>query len=286
MAGQSPVAVITGASSGIGFEAARQLALQGWKIIGIGRDAERCRRAEHVLQSASVQGDASVLVGDLSSLRDTNRLADEIVATADRIDVLANNAGGMASEKVITPEGYEASFVANHLSGFLLTLRLRKRLAETAAKAGVARVINTSSDGSEMIPSLNLDDMQTFENYSNGLAYCSGKLANVLVARGIATRFAREGIVGHAFHPGTVDSNFFSHTAQSVREAYRDAPKISLAEGADTLVWLATQDDAASRNGGYFYQRKPRKPNAVVDDAEFVERFWRESERLVSAFLS
>ena len=285
MASESLVAVITGASSGIGFEAARQLAAQGWKIIGVGRNPERCKRAEHALQSALPQGDASMLVGDLSSLKDTNRLADEIIALTDRIDVLANNAGGMASEKVITPEGYEASFVANHLSGFLLILRLRKRLAETAAKAGVARVINTSSDGSEMIPTLNLDDMQTFENYSNGLAYCSGKLANVLVAKAIADRFAQDGIVGHAFHPGTVDSNFFSHTDQSVRDAYRDAPKISLADGADTLVWLATQDNAASRNGGYFYQRKPREPNTVVNDAEFIERFWHESERFVSPFL-
>ena len=285
MTSESPVAVITGASSGIGFEAARQLASQGWKIIGVGRNPERCRRAEQALQSTSVQGDISMLVGDLSSLQDTNRLADEIIGLTDRVDVLANNAGGMASEKVITPEGYEASFVANHLSGFLLILRLHKRLAETAAKTGVARVINTSSDGSEMIPTLNLDDMQTFENYSNGLAYCSGKLANVLVAKAIADRFAHDGIVGHAFHPGTVDSNFFSHTDQSVRDAYRDAPKISLADGADTLVWLATQDNATCRNGGYFYQRKPREPNAVVNDADFIERFWHESERLVSPFL-
>lgn len=285
MTDQAPVAVITGASSGVGFEAARQLAEKGWKILGVGRNPERCAQAEKALVRASARGDAQILVADLSLLREASQVAEKIAQLTDRIDVLANNAGGMASEMVMTDEGFEASFAANHLAGFVLTLRLRPLLAQTASQHGVARVINTSSDGSEMIPGLNLDDMQNLQNYSNGLAYCSGKLANVLFAKALASRFADDGIVAHAFHPGTVDSNFFSHTDQSVRDAYQDAPKISLAEGADTLIWLATQSNPGARNGGYFYQREPREPNPVVNDLDFVERFWRESEKLAKDFL-
>lgn len=211
-----PVAVITGASSGIGFAAASQFARQGWRIIGIGRNAERCAKAEQTLKEISGDGLADMMIADLSLLSEVVRVAAAIAEATDRIDVLANNAGGMASGKVMTPEGFEASFAANHLAGFVLTLKLRPLLARAAEESGCARVINTSSDGSEMIPTLNLNDMQNLNSYSNGLAYCSGKLANVLFARALATRFGDDGIAAYSFHPGTVDSNFFSHTDQSV----------------------------------------------------------------------
>ena len=278
-------ALITGASSGVGLAAAKQLAAQGWRILAVGRNPERCAAAETEIRSVSTNGEVQMFRADLSLLADVVRLVGEVAASTDRLDLLANNAGGMAAEKVMTDEGFEASFVANHLSGFVLTLRLLPLLKKAAAEAGNARIVNTSSDGSEMIPSLNLDDMQNLENYSNGLAYCSGKLCNVLFARALAEREGQAGIFAHAFHPGTVDSNFFSHTDQSVQDAYRDVEKLSLDQGAETLVWLATSDEALQSNGGYFFQCKPRDPNPVVNDPAVVERFWRESETLTRAYL-
>jgi NAD(P)-dependent dehydrogenase (short-subunit alcohol dehydrogenase family) len=125
--------------------------------------------------------------------------------------------------------------------------------------------------------------MQNLAGYSNGLAYCSGKLANVLHARALAGRLAGQGIVAHSFHPGTVASNFFDDLEDSTR-AYTDTlTKMPVAQGADTLIWLATAEEPGRSSGGYWFERKLRVPNPVVEDADFVERFWAASEKLVGA---
>ncbi|MFN3799950.1 MAG: SDR family NAD(P)-dependent oxidoreductase, partial [Sphingobium yanoikuyae] len=213
------------------------------------------------------------------------QLAQDIAALTDRVDLLFNNAGGMTDKLVMTDEGLEANFAGNHLGPFLLTQRLLPLLRKAAQDqpAGAVRILNTASDASEMIPSINLDDMQNLERFSPGMAYCTGKLANVLFARALADRLAGEGIVAHAVHPGAVDSNFFSHAPADTQARSRGLDKASEAEGADTLVWLATAPEGAACNGGYWYRRAPRAPNKLVEDAAIVDRFWRESEKLTAA---
>lgn len=278
------VAVVTGASAGIGREAAKVLAAQGWRVIATGRNAARCAEAEAEIAAAASGPAATFLCADLSLLAEVRRLAGEIAALTPRIDLLANNAGGMPARFEMTSEGFEASFAGNHLGPFLLTQLLLPLLRAAASEAppGAVRVVNTSSDGSEFIDTLNLDDMQNLEHYTNGLAYCSGKLANVLHARGLAGRLAADGIVAHSFHPGTIDSNFFDDIEDSTR-AYTDTlEKLPPSAGADTLLWLATAEEPGQSSGGYWYCRQPRVANRVVDDAGFVARFWAESENLVA----
>jgi NAD(P)-dependent dehydrogenase (short-subunit alcohol dehydrogenase family) len=282
--GNGRVAVVTGASSGIGKETARALAAAGWHVIATGRDPARSAAAAEDIRAASVGGRVDMLVADLSLLAEAARLARDIAAITPRVDVLINNAGGMANGLVMTAEGYEANFAGNHLGPFLLTNRLMPLLRAAAATAplGSVRIINTASDASEMIPTLNLDDMQNLGNYSNGLAYCSGKLANVLFARALAGRLAGDGIVAHAMHPGAVDSRFFDDIDAEARARVRDLPKVSVAEGADTLIWLATSEEPGRSSGLYWHKRALRAPNPVVEDSAFVARFWDESERLVA----
>lgn len=277
-------AVITGASAGVGREAARVLATQGWRVIAAGRNPARCAEAEAEIAAAASGPAPTFLRGDLALMGDVRRLAGEIAALTPRIDLLANNAGGMPARFEMTAEGLEANFAGNHLGPFLLTELLLPLLRNAAreAPAGSVRIVNTSSDGSEFIPTLNLDDLQNLGDYSNGLAYCSGKLANVLHARVLAGRLAADGIVAHSFHPGTIDSNFFDDVEDSTR-AYTDTlEKLPVAAGADTLLWLATAEEPGQSSGGYWYCRAPRAANPVVDDDAFVERFWAESERLVA----
>jgi NAD(P)-dependent dehydrogenase (short-subunit alcohol dehydrogenase family) len=279
------VAVITGASSGLGKQAAKALAAQGWHVIAVGRNPARSAAAESEIRSAATDGArVDMLIADLALLADTERLARDISGLTDRIDVLANNAGGMASGLVITAEGHEANFTGNHLGPFLLTELLLPLLRRAAADAprGSVRIINTSSDASEMIPTINLDDMQNIANFSVGAAYCGSKLANVLHARALAGRLADEGIVAHSFHPGTVDSNFFADVPAETR-AYTDTlTKMSEAEGADTLIWLATSDAGAHDSGTYWHKRAPRVANPLIDDADFIARFWAASEHQVA----
>jgi NAD(P)-dependent dehydrogenase (short-subunit alcohol dehydrogenase family) len=281
---QSRVAVVTGASSGIGKEVAKALAAQGWRVIGTGRNAQRMAAAEAEIRAVSATGEVEMIAADLSLMASAEAAARRIAGLTDRVHVLVNNAGGMTSEKVITAEGLEANFAGNHLGPFLLTQRLLPlmRAAAAGSPPGSVRILNTASDASEMIPSINLDDLQNLERFSPGLAYCTGKLANVLFARGLASRLEGDGIVAHAVHPGAVDSNFFTYAPADTQARARDIDKATEAEGADTVVWLATSDAGAQGSGGYWYRREPRAPNPVVDEPAVVDRFWLESEKLIA----
>ena len=131
-------AIVTGASAGVGKEAARALLQQDWRVIGVGRDAARCAAAEADLR-ADADGDFTMLRADLSSMADTARVAQEIAASAPEIDALLNNAGGVVAERTITPEGFEATFASNHLAPFLLTQKLLPNLRAPPPGGGRAR---------------------------------------------------------------------------------------------------------------------------------------------------
>ena len=279
------VAVVTGASSGIGQEVAKALAAQGFRVIALGRDPARSAAAAVDIRSASTGGQVDLIRADLALLADAARAAREIAALTDRIDVLVNNAGGMAKEKVVTREGLEENFSGNHLGPFLLTVRLLPLLRRAASNAapGSVRIVNTSSDASEMIPGLDWSDLQGLKEFRTGTAYCRAKLANVLFARGLAARLAKDGIVAHAVHPGTVASNFSTHADEATQARLKTYAALSPAEGADTLVWLATADEPGMSSGGYFHQRKPRTPSPFADEVANVDRLWEESEKLIAA---
>ena len=278
------VAVVTGASSGIGKETAKALAAQGWRVIAIGRDPGRTAAAEAELRAAANGAETTMIRADLALMAEAARAAAEIEALTDRIDVLVNNAGGMAKEKVVTPEGFEANFAGNHLGPFLLTNRLTPLLRRAAASApmGSVRIINVSSDASEMLPGLDFDDLQAFDNARPGLTYCRGKLANVLHARGLARRLAADGVIAHAVHPGTIASNFASHADARAQAHMATLDAMSPEQGAEALIWLAVSDEAGQTTGGYFHQHKAHAPNPVALDDAYVDRLWAESEKMVA----
>jgi NAD(P)-dependent dehydrogenase (short-subunit alcohol dehydrogenase family) len=278
------VAVVTGASSGIGKEVARALAAQGWRIIGMGRDAGRSTAALADIRAAATTAQVDMIRADLSLLSDAARAAREIAALTDRIDVLVNNAGGIAKQKVVTTEGFEENFCSNHLGPFLLTNRLLPLLRRAAADAprGSVRILNTASDASEMIPGMDWNDLQGLVSFDAGLAYCRAKLANVLFMRGLASRLEQDGVAAHAVHPGAVDSNFASYADEATQARIKTYKLRTVAEGADTLIWLATDESGAS-TGGYFHDRKLRTPSAFAAEAANVDRLWQESEKLIAA---
>lgn len=282
------VAVITGASSGIGKEAAKALVQQGWRVIGLGRDAERCAAAETEIRAAYPNSQFEMLRVDLSSMADTARMAGEIFARTSRIDALLNNAGGMAKELVMTPEGNEALFASNHLGHFLLTdclLPLMKMTAKNSAPGSV-RIVSVSSDAHAYTQGLD-GDIQMLDNYIPGPAYCRVKLANVLFTRQLAKRIADTGIVVHCMHPGLVASNFVTHADPQAQASIRSRADAAITpqEGADTLIWLATAAEAGKSTGGYFIKRVETAPSAAAQDAALAERLWNESEQLVARSL-
>ncbi|MFA7587043.1 MAG: SDR family NAD(P)-dependent oxidoreductase [Novosphingobium sp.] len=221
------VAIVTGASSGIGLETARALVAQGWRVIGTGRAPARIAAARQDIAAAAAQGGSiEMLTADLSLIAQAHALADAIAARTDRVDLLVNNAGGMTDHLEITAEGLEANFVGNHLGPFALTLRLLPLLEAAAASSppGAVRVLMTASDASEMVPGIDPDDMQNLARWDPGLAYCTGKLANVLFARALAARLTGSGIVAHAMAPGATASNFQASAPQATRERMQAMP--------------------------------------------------------------
>jgi NAD(P)-dependent dehydrogenase (short-subunit alcohol dehydrogenase family) len=277
------VAVVTGASSGIGKETAKALACLGWRVIALGRDPARSAVAEAEICAASVGGEVDMIRADLASMADTVRAAREIAALTDRIDVLVNNAGGVAAERHVTAEGNEGTFAGNHLGPFLLTDRLLPLLRAAAkdAPAGSVRIINTSSLAHESAPGFDWTDPQMLDNYSQGGAYCNAKLANVLFTRLLARRLAGDGIVSHAMHPGVVDSNFTSHADASMQAYMNTLDLRPPAEAADTLIWLATAEEPGRSSGNYYHLREAVATSAPSQDMELAERLWRESETLI-----
>ena len=167
-----PVAVITGASAGVGLAAARALLARGWRVIATGRNPERCAAAEADLAARAQPGQVTFLRADLAVLAEARRLAAEIAALTPRVDLLANNAGGMTDAFRVTREGLEENIAGNFLGAFVLTEELLPLLRAAAkdAPAGSVRIVNTSSDGSEFIPGINLDDLQNLANWSPGAA--------------------------------------------------------------------------------------------------------------------
>jgi NAD(P)-dependent dehydrogenase (short-subunit alcohol dehydrogenase family) len=284
------VAVITGASSGIGKEAAKALVKEGWTVICLGRDRFRCEQARaEILEQAACVDQVVMIRADLALLSDTARAAKEISGIADHVDVLLNNAGGLAKDLKITVEGNEYTFASNHLGPFLLTRLLLPLLKAAAACSpkGATRVINVSSAAHASCEGLDRNDVQMIRNFSSTPAYCRVKLANLLFTREAAKRLAADNIVVHAMHPGLVDSNFGSHGDDAMQSYLRARSDVSIspAVAADTLVWLACAEEPGKTTGGYYFERAVIPASAAARDDAAAGWLWEESENLVRAWV-
>jgi len=280
-----PVAVVTGASSGIGKSTAGQLVALGWQVIGVGRDPQRSATAETEIAAAARDGGGFTMVrGDFTLMAQVKRVAEEVVGRTTRLDVLINNAGGVRDRQIITAEGTEATFAANHLAPFLLTRELMPLLKVSAASRppGTTRVIAVSSSAHRAVDRLAWDDLQSLHESHPTLAYCRAKLANILFTRELATRAEPDAIIAQAMHPGVVASNFASHGDAAMQAHMAAAPTVSPDEPAETLAWLATDPEGGRNSGRYFYRKVEETPSEAAQDHAAATRLWAESEALLA----
>ncbi|KJL24468.1 Serine 3-dehydrogenase [Microbacterium oxydans] len=270
--------VLTGASDGIGAAAARQLAGPAHRLILVGRSAEKTR-------AVAEETGAEWFTADFARLDDVRALAGKITdAVGDAgIDVLANNAGGIFGDRTPTVDGFEKTMQVNHLAPFLLTNLLLPRLLRTGGA-----VINTSSIAHRLFGHLDVDDLDNARRFSPNKAYGDAKLANVLFAKSLHTKFHADGLSAVAFHPGTVQTNFASDSSSVMRLLYRTPLKHLMLIGADkggaTLRWfIEGTPDETWFSGAYYDERVlTTKVNPQVDDTALAEALWQRSAELVA----
>jgi NAD(P)-dependent dehydrogenase (short-subunit alcohol dehydrogenase family) len=278
------VALVTGASSGIGKSTAVQLLARGWQVIGVGRDPRRSAAAEAEIAAAPGGKSFTMVRADFTLMAEVKRAAEEVFSRTGRLDVLINNAGGVRDRQIITAEGTEATFAANHLAPFLLTRELMPLLKAGATRLppGSTRVIAVSSSAHRAIDGLDWDDLQSLGKVHPTVAYCRAKLANILFTRELARRADPDGIVAQAMHPGVVASNFASHGDQAMRAHMAAADTVSPDEPAETLTWLATDPEGGRNSGRYFYRKAEETPTAAAQDHAAATRLWAETETLLA----
>ena len=280
--------LVTGASDGIGYVAARELARMGARVVVAGRNAAKTDAAVQRIVAETGNPSVEYLLADLSSQREVRRMADEAEERLPRLDVLLNNAGGIFLSSRPSADGIEMTFALNHLGYFLLTNLLLERLRQSAP----ARIINVSSTAHGAPGKFRLEDLpkpsagSSLRNFIAGRrvyrAYGRSKLCNVLFTYELARRLDGTGVTVNALHPGLVRTNIARNNGLlgGVVNAFIGARGVDADKGAETLVYLAASQEIEGVTGNYFVDCRAVSSSALSYDAGLAAELWELSERL------
>jgi NAD(P)-dependent dehydrogenase (short-subunit alcohol dehydrogenase family) len=252
---------ITGSTDGVGRYVARQLAAGGAKVLIHGRDAGR---AQGLIDEVTRLGYAAPIFyqADLSSLRETGRLAEAVIRDHKRLDVFVSNAGigslNMGPERHESADGYELRLAVNYLSGFLLAYLLLPLLKSSVP----SRIVNVASLGQHPI---DFDDVMITKNYSGARAYAQSKLAQIMFTIDLAEELKGSGVTVNSLHPAT-----YMDTTM-VRQG-GIAPVSTVEEGGEAVLHLVQGDDVAGRSGLFFNGMREAQANAQAYDTEARSR--------------
>jgi retinol dehydrogenase 14 len=270
-------AVVTGASSGIGLYTALGLARTGMRVVVVGRDRDRTEAARRFVAERSGSDQVIIGLADFSQLAEVRRLADEILAETDRLDLLVNNAGLMSPKYRFSFEGFELTFAVNHLAPFLLTNLLLDRLKASAP----ARIVTVASEAHRG-HRLNLTQLAQPHDWGTMRAYGRSKLCNILFTRELAARLEGSSVVAACLHPGVVATTLgqrggVTELVWRMMKPFMTNPE----KGAETSLFLSTVPDPAPFHGGYVIGRTLARPDPKALDRFLARDLWGESARLV-----
>jgi NAD(P)-dependent dehydrogenase (short-subunit alcohol dehydrogenase family) len=272
MAGK--VVMITGATDGIGCEAAARLAGMGAEVVVVGRDRAKAEETIEQINAHSQSGEASFILADLSTMSAVRKLAEEFRTNYSRLDVLVNNAGSAFMKRTITEDGFEKTFALNHLAYFLLTNLLLDILKENTP----SRIVNVSS-GAHTSGEINFDDLDMQEDYFILKAYRRSKLANVMFTYDLARRLEGTGVTANCLHPGLVKTGIFRKIrfVGPLVDLFISRRAISVEKGAETIVYLASSPEVGDISGKYFYKSRQHESSTLSQDEELQEKLWEVS---------
>jgi dehydrogenase/reductase SDR family protein 12 len=250
---EGKVALVTGASSGLGLAAAEGFARLGATVWLVARRRERGEAARSRIAERSANGNVHLGLCDLSKLESVRQFAAHFRHQASRLDVLVNNAGVMTAERALSDDGIELTLATNVVGPFLLTNLLIPLLQESAP----ARIINVSSGGM-YTQKVRVDDLQSERGKFDGPAvYARTKRAQVILTEIWAEQTAGTGVVVHAMHPGWSDTPGVRSSLPGFYKATRPLLRTP-AQGADTIVWLGAASEPAHSSGRFWHDRRQR----------------------------
>ncbi len=239
--------LITGANGGIGYETARALGKMGARIIMVARNEERGAEARQRIISET-GATVDLILGDLSLIAETKRVARTVKEQYSQLDLLINNAGGVYAKRTVTPEGLESTFALNVLVPFVLSLELLDLLKASAS----SRIINVSSSAHKS-GRIDFDNLQQEQSYSRMKVYANTKLALNLLTFELARRLEGTGVTCNAVNPGFVNTRpsyatRFDLFIGKMLSPFGKSPE----RGAVPSVWAASTPELGEVSGKYF----------------------------------
>ncbi|MDX1516046.1 MAG: SDR family NAD(P)-dependent oxidoreductase [Woeseiaceae bacterium] len=278
------LAVVTGCTSGIGFETMRVLALRGAYVVGTSRSLERAEAA-----CRQVAGVTSPVALDLGSVESVLACAAAIRTIGAPIDMLICNAGYRGGGNDIElVNGVEKHFAINHLGHFLLVNRLLDRLYP-ARQGRVVVVASRASYRAAPDDGIRFDDLTLGDDYSDDTAYGQSKLANVLFAHGLAARLKGTRITANSLHPGLINTEIDRNVNRFLQFAFGALAAVSgksIEEGAATTCYVATSPQLDATSGEYFEDcNAVRVEDSLHHDAVLSDTLWQLSASLLAPYL-
>jgi NAD(P)-dependent dehydrogenase (short-subunit alcohol dehydrogenase family) len=268
---EQPTVLITGSTDGLGRQIAHDLANRGATLLVHGRNLQRCKQLLGELNTAG-NGNSRYYVADLSSLDQVRKLAQEVEADNNKLDVLINNAGiggGNQADRhrELSTDGYELRFAVNYLATFMLTKLLLRLLQSSDA----ARIVNVSSTAQQAI---DFSDVMLERQYSGMRAYSQSKLAQVMFTFELAQKLGEGPVSVNCLHPATLMDT------KMVYEMFGGAAT-STQQGADATEYLAVSEEVEGVSGHYFDGKREVRAHDQAYDPQARARLWEVSRQLV-----
>ncbi|MEW6272621.1 MAG: SDR family oxidoreductase [Thermodesulfobacteriota bacterium] len=272
------VAIVTGATSGIGRSTAFGLARLGASLGLVCRDAARAEETAREIREQTGNAAVDVFLADLASQAQIRRVAGRILDRFPHIHVLINNAGVVNLQRSTTEDGIETVFAVNHLAYFLLTHLLLERLRESAP----SRIVNVASDAHKFVSGVNFDDVGFASGYKAMKVYGHSKLANVLFTYELARRLDGTGVTANCVHPGAVATGLGKNNGGWAKVLIRMlAPLFRTPDrGAETTLHVATSPALEGVTGRYFASSREARSSAASHDRDAAGRLWELSVEL------
>ncbi|KAJ9679472.1 hypothetical protein PVL29_021414 [Vitis rotundifolia] len=286
--GTGLTAIVTGASSGIGTETARVLALRGVHVVMAVRNMAAGREVKEAIAKEIPTAKIDAMELDLSSMASVRKFASEFSSSGLPLNLLINNAGIMATPFMLSKDNIELQFATNHIGHFLLTNLLLETMNKTARESNKeGRIVNVSSRRHRFSyrEGIRFDMINDQSGYNSLSAYGQSKLANVLHANELSRRLKDDGanITANSLNPGVIATNLFRHVplVGGFFDIFGKYVVKNVQQGAATTCYVALHPDVKGTTGEYFADSNIAKRSSQANDPELAKKLWYFSLSLI-----